>query len=152
MVGALLGPVISAAYKATKLFRRVRREGEELPLAAPIAAVENDEQAASVMSEPARKCPWDKLLPELRRDPRAMSVLSGLRRDLLLTMRDARSDSDEQIEMDAGFGRRLLDGHRIPLSSLVDALSDIELSGWLSSGVRQLVERGSQAVQRGVRP
>lgn len=138
-LGAVAGPIISAAVIAAKLLRRTVKAGEAPSLAARIAAVQNEEQAAVVLAELARKYPWAKLLPELRKNPGRISSVSGLQRDLMLTLRDAALETEEPVVMDVAFVKRQLETHRVPLSSLVDALSDMELGGWLSSSVSELL-------------
>jgi len=156
VIDAVAAPVISAAARIATIWRRFTRGNDAPPLAARIGTVQDEEQAARVLAELAKKYAWDELVSALRKYPGAAAGLSGFQRDLMLTLRDATLETDEPVNINAIFVRRLLDVHRVPLSSLVEALSIMELSGWLPSTATNLLtdavqKRSQVAAQRQAR-
>jgi hypothetical protein len=142
-VVVLAGPFIAAGTRLLKHLRRTRVQVDQPNLAAQIAEIDNTEKAAAALVALARRYDWKALLPELRKSNDWVSQLSGLQRDLVMLLRDASSDPLALEGLTASYVDELLQTHRAPLSTLVEALSDMELSGWLGDGVRKLAARSA---------
>lgn len=151
-IGVLAGPLIAAGTKILKQIRRKRTKPEEPNLAAQIAEVDSNEKAANALAELARRYDWRRLLPELRKNSEWMSHLSGLQRDLLMLLRDASSDPVSIEGLNASFVEQLLQTYRVPLSTLVEALSDMELGGWVGTTARELAKAAARKQPKLDRP
>jgi hypothetical protein len=129
------GPLLAAMRRYGSLLRSRQKSAQDTArdLAATISEIRNVEQAAAALRVLAQSYPWNTLIPTLRKEAKWTQYLTGLQRDLLSILRDAAGDRDALEGVTPAFVQRLLDSHRIPLSTLVQALSDLELGGWLQA-------------------
>jgi hypothetical protein len=151
IVGKLVGysgSAISVVTKAWKTVRSARAKATKPNLATQIAQADSNEKVAAALREIAKHYDWKKLFPELRKETKWLLLLSGLQRDLLLMLRDVSGDPGEIEEITEGYVARLLESHRVPLGSLIEALADMELSGWMTTGVKGALEQFSENRQR----
>lgn len=105
-----------------------------------IEAIKSTEEAGAVLRWVARSYDWQKLLPEMKRNPEWIGKLSGLQRDLTLIMRNATLDEEALDGFTPAFVEKLLETHRVPLETLVRALSGLELGGYWSSALRKFID------------
>jgi hypothetical protein len=128
-----LEPLVTIAAEVLKAMRDAASSAGPLPVES-IKAIKNTEEAASVMRWMARSYGWDKLLAGMKRmQPESIDELSGLQRDLMLIMRDATVDEESLKGITQAFVEELLATRRVPLETLIAALSGLEFVRYWSS-------------------
>jgi hypothetical protein len=138
----LLNVLAGTAFEWLKVIRGKPSASPAGPLPVEsIEAIKSTEEAAAVLRWVANSYDWQKFLPEMKRNPPEwIEELNGLQRDLILIMRNVTLDEESLDGVTSAFVERLLETHRIPLETLVQALSDLEVSGYWSSALRKFID------------
>ena len=147
--GSLILRFASLALRGLKVLRRVDTEASrpaQVSLADEIAAISSYEQAAAALVTLAKSHDWRKLLPEISKDTRWSSSLSGFQRSLMLLLRDVAGDNIAIEGFTASYVEQMLRAQQVSLPILVDALSALELGGRLTDRVRKFIVRPPKAI------
>jgi hypothetical protein len=143
-LASLSKPLRSFVSLAAIFRRKAAPEGEQ-NLVSQIVDVRSAGDAAKLMQRLAERYDWQALLSWLRNNPELLARLSGFQRDLLLMLRDASISIPGLEALTAGFVERLLDDHRIPLSTLLDGLEKAtEAVSTISQLLLQIVPDGRE--------
>ena len=119
-IAASVGGSLLGALGKTLSKRQQRRAA-----AKPKERIDTPEKAAKLIREISIKLPWKRLLASMKREGAQAARLSGLQRELMMTLRQAADNPDARKAVDAAYVEQLLDAHRITLDALVEALQDL---------------------------